>query len=205
MNAPGRWLSIIGIGEDGTAGLTPAAQALIAQAALVVGGQRHLDLLGDLGKGERMAWPSPMHDAFPAILARRGEPVAVVASGDPFFYGVGSVLAAQVPADEMVCLPGISAFSSGCRAPGLGTAGLRAGDPARPRCCERVLPALQTNSKVLALSWDGTTPAEAGRIRWCAMRFGDTRMIVCEAMGGPERTATDEPLPKSLPWMASCR
>ena len=184
MNAPTRWLSIIGIGEDGVAGLSPAARALIAQAALVVGGQRHLDLLGDLVTGERLAWPLPMHGAFPTVLARRGSPVAVVASGDPFFYGVGSVLAAQVPADEMVCLPGISAFSLAANRLGWAQQDC-ALVTLHGRALERVLPILQRNSSVLALSWDGTTPAKLAELL-VRYGFGDTRMIVCEAMGGPQ-------------------
>ena len=48
MTAPRRWLSIIGIGEDGLDGLSPAARRLIAQAALVVGGARHLALAGPI-------------------------------------------------------------------------------------------------------------------------------------------------------------
>jgi precorrin-6Y C5,15-methyltransferase (decarboxylating) len=183
LNAPERWLSIIGIGEDGAAALSPAAQALIAQAGLVVGGQRHLDLLGDLVKGERRAWPSPMHDAFPAILARRGTPVAVVASGDPFFYGVGSVLAALVPADEMICLPGLSAFSLAANRLGWAQQDC-ALITLHGRALERVLPVLQPNARILALSWDGATP---GKLAELLVRygFGDTQMIVCEAMGGP--------------------
>ena len=45
MTAPDRWLSIIGIGEDGADALSPAARTLIAQASLVVGGRRHLALV----------------------------------------------------------------------------------------------------------------------------------------------------------------
>ncbi len=184
MNAPGRWLSIIGIGEDGVAGLSPAARALIAQAGLVVGGQRHLDFLGDLATGERLAWPSPMHDAFPAILARRGGPVAVVATGDPFFYGVGSLLAAQVPAGEIVCLPGISAFS--LAASRLGWAQQDCAlVTLHGRALERVLPVLQPNSRVLVLSWDSATPTRLAELL-ARYGFGDTRMTVCEAMGGPD-------------------
>ena len=52
-----------------------------------------------------------MDHAYPPILARRGEKVVVLASGDPFFYGVGSVLARFIPAGEMTCLPAPSAFS----------------------------------------------------------------------------------------------
>src|SRR5271169_470900 len=104
------WLSILGIGEDGVDGLSATAKRLLARAELVVGGRRHLHLAGRV-QGETLVWPSPLTDAFPAILARRGRPVAVLASGDPFFYGVGSTLAAHVAADEMMCVPAPSAFS----------------------------------------------------------------------------------------------
>jgi precorrin-6B C5,15-methyltransferase / cobalt-precorrin-6B C5,C15-methyltransferase len=39
-----RWLSIVGIGEDGVAGLKPAARGLIEAAEIVFGGRRHLTL-----------------------------------------------------------------------------------------------------------------------------------------------------------------
>ena len=54
-----RWLSIIGIGEDGVEGLCSVARQLIGSAELVVGGARHLALAGDLIRGRRLAWPSP--------------------------------------------------------------------------------------------------------------------------------------------------
>ena len=93
MTAPSRdkWLSLIGIGEDGIEALSPAVRTLLAQAHLVVGGARHLALAGPLA-AETMTWPSPLADAIPKILARRGSPVCVLASGDPFFYGVGTLL-----------------------------------------------------------------------------------------------------------------
>jgi precorrin-6Y C5,15-methyltransferase (decarboxylating) len=130
-----------------------------------------------------MAWPSPLQDGFPAILERRGQPVVVLATGDPFFYGIGSVLIREVPPDEMLCLPGISAFSLAA-----GRFGWALQDCAlitlHGRALERVLPALQPRNRVLALSWDGTTPAKLAEL---LMRhgFGDTHMTVCEAMGGP--------------------
>src|SRR5688572_33316625 len=68
-----RWLSIIGIGEDGVDGLSPVARQLIAAAELVVGGERHLTLADSLIKGARLTWPNPIEEAFPQILARRSE------------------------------------------------------------------------------------------------------------------------------------
>ena len=106
-----RWLSIVGIGEDGVEGLSSVARQLIHSAELVVGGARHLELADELIRGRRLAWPSPIGDAFPEIQRHRGRPVVVLASGDPFHFGVGKQIAAFVPADEFVCLPQPSAFS----------------------------------------------------------------------------------------------
>ena len=66
-----RWLAVVGIGEDGIDGLSPAARRLVAQAAFVVGGKRHLALAGPL-TAETLVWPSPIENALDAIEAHRG-------------------------------------------------------------------------------------------------------------------------------------
>ncbi len=194
MTAPSRekWLSLIGIGEDGIEGLTPAVRKLLAQAHLVVGGARHLALAGPLS-AETMTWPSPLADAIPKILARRGSPVCVLASGDPFFYGVGTLLGAHVGPHEMQCFPAPSAFS-------LAAARLHW---SLQDCClmslhgrelERIMPALQPGAKILCLSWDETTPPRLAKLL-CERGFGQSRIVVMEAMGGQRervRAATAE-------------
>jgi precorrin-6Y C5,15-methyltransferase (decarboxylating) len=184
MTSPscGKWLSLIGIGEDGAEALSPAARTLLAQAQLVVGGARHLALAGPLA-AKTMTWPSPMAAAIPEILARRGSPVCVLASGDPFFYGAGSLLSAHVRPEEMQCLPAPSAFS-------LAAARL---NWSLQECClvslhgrefERIIPALQPHAKILCLSWDETTPPRLAKLL-CEKGLGPSRIIVMEAMGGP--------------------
>ena len=184
---PSQWLSIVGIGEDGADGLSPAARRLVEGAELVVGGARHLALAGDLARGERLPWPSPLTDAFGAILAKRGRPVCVLATGDPFHFGIGPQLAALVPPGEFVCLPQPSAFS---------LAAARLGWSLPEAACftlhgrplERVLPHLQPGARLLALSWNGDTPARLAALL-AARGFGPSRITVLEAMGGPrERT-----------------
>jgi precorrin-6Y C5,15-methyltransferase (decarboxylating) len=183
-----RWLSIIGIGEDGADALSPAARTLIAQASLVVGGHRHLALVSDITTGETLPWPNPPQAAFPAIVARRGTPVCVVASGDPFFYGIGSVLAQEVPPGETICLPAPSAF--GIAASRLGWA---VQDCAlvtlHGRTLERIIPHLQPRARILTLTGDQTTP---GKLANLLVRhgLGDTTITVCEALGGPHERLT---------------
>ena len=68
---PARWLSIVGLGESGREGLSPAANKLIDGAALLVGGARHLALIG-AARGETLEWKKPFRDTVARILERRG-------------------------------------------------------------------------------------------------------------------------------------
>src|SRR6202167_5908441 len=54
-----RWLSIVGIGEDGIDGLSATARGLIEAADFVFGGRRHLSLAAPLIRGAARSWPSP--------------------------------------------------------------------------------------------------------------------------------------------------
>jgi len=178
-----RWLSIIGIGEDGVDGLSPLAQRLIADARLVVGGARHLDLARSLITGDHLVWPTPLHQAFDRIAARCGEPVVVLASGDPFNYGVGKQLAGRFLPEEMLCLPQPSAFS---------LAAARMGWPLQDttqislhgRALEGVVRHLHPGARILALCWDGTTPVKLAALL-TARGMGGSCLTVLEAMGGP--------------------
>lgn len=190
MTAQDRWLSIIGIGEDGLDGLSPAAARLIAQAALVVGGGRHLKL-ADVWGERALVWPSPIEDSVPAILARRGAPICVLASGDPFFYGVGALLMRHVAVEEMICLPSPSAFSLAAARLGwsLQECALLS---LHGRALEAIIPHLQPHARLLALSWDGATSGRLARLL-SVRGMGDSKLVVCEAMGGPNerlRSAT---------------
>lgn len=185
------WLTLIGIGEDGASGLPPRAAEVLCRAPLVIGGRRHLALAAPLIRGTVLAWSSPIEDTYPAIVARRGTPTCVLASGDPFHYGIGTALVRLVGADAITCLPHASAFS---------LAAARLGWSLQDCLCvslhgralERIVPALQPGLRVLALSWDGSTPARlAALLR--DRGFGPSAMTICESMGGASercRTAT---------------
>ena len=177
-----KWLALIGIGEDGLDGLSPVARHLIADAEFIVGGERHLKLAGS-PKCETLIWPSPISEAIAPILARRGGRVVVLASGDPFFYGVGSLIAAHAPIEEIIALPAPSAFSLAASRVGwsLQDCALLS---LHGRRFERILPHLQPRARILVLAWDETT---APRLATCleAQRMGGSRLTVLEALGGP--------------------
>jgi precorrin-6B C5,15-methyltransferase / cobalt-precorrin-6B C5,C15-methyltransferase len=180
---PQRWLSIVGIGEDGIESLSPVARRLISDAELVIGGKRHLALADPLIKSQRLAWPSPIGDALPEIEKHRGKPVAVLASGDPFHYGVGDLLMRAIRPDEMLCLPQPSAFSLAAARLGWSLQGVTPVS-LHGRALEGIVRHLQPGARILALSWDGETPAKLATLLQ-ARGFGESAITVLERMGGP--------------------
>ncbi|MGA8156767.1 MAG: precorrin-6y C5,15-methyltransferase (decarboxylating) subunit CbiE [Rhodoplanes sp.] len=191
--APRRWLSIVGIGEDGAAGLSPVARGLVTNAEIVFGGKRHLQLAGALIRGAARPWPSPFERGIEEVLAARGRAVCVLASGDPFFYGVGTVLMRHVDPQETVTVPAPSAFSLaaarlGWALPDTIVLSLHA------RALDLIRPHLQPGARVLALTSDGDGPAALARLL-AATGFGGSKLTVLEALGGPRehvRTTTAE-------------
>ncbi|MCJ2090498.1 precorrin-6y C5,15-methyltransferase (decarboxylating) subunit CbiE [Methylobacterium sp. E-005] len=181
-DAPGRWLSIIGIGEDGRSGLAPAAAAALDAAQVVYGGSRHFALAGPL-QAEGRPWPRPIHTAYPEILARRGRPTCILATGDPFHYGIGAEIARLVPPAEIRAFPQPSAFSLACARLGwpLAECGLVT---LHGRALARIVPQLQPGARLLVLSWDGTTPGALAALL-TERGFGSSAVTVLEAMGGP--------------------
>ena len=188
-----RWLSIVGIGEDGIEGLSATARALVSGADIVFGGERHLKLASPLIKGRASAWPSPFARGIDEVLEARGSQVCVLASGDPFNYGVGSVLAGRVPPEETLVVPAPSAFSLAaarlCWAlPETALVSLHG------RELSRIRPHLHHGARILALTSDSEGPAALARLL-TETGFGTSRMSVLEALGGGNervRSATAE-------------
>jgi precorrin-6Y C5,15-methyltransferase (decarboxylating) len=173
------WLSIIGIGEDGLHGLGDGSRSALAQAQHVFGGARHLALAGVGSRGR--AWPLPF-DITP-VLALRGQPVAVLASGDPFWFGAGGSLAAHLAPGEWQAFPAPSTFSLaasrlGWRLETVHCLALHAAPFARAR------PALHNGAQLLCLLRDG--PAVRDFAQWLTQQGGGASTVwVLEALGGP--------------------
>ncbi|AZF14159.1 precorrin-6y C5,15-methyltransferase (decarboxylating) subunit CbiE [Pseudomonas sp. R3-18-08] len=181
------WLTVVGIGEDGFKGLGRNARHALLRATRIIGAQRQLDLLPVCIRGERELWPSPF--SLEPVLARRGEPVCVLASGDPMFYGVGASLARQIAAQELLIVPAPSSVS---------LAAARLGWPlqdvvtlsvvARPVAA--INAHLASGVRVLVLSNDGGSPALIAAVLTEA-GFGPSRLSVFEHLGGTNERRVD--------------
>ncbi|MFG2602669.1 precorrin-6y C5,15-methyltransferase (decarboxylating) subunit CbiE [Streptomyces sp. NPDC048514] len=182
-------VTVVGIGADGWQGLPESSRTELRAAGVLIGGQRQLDLLPPECAGERIAWPSPLRPAVPRLLAAHaGRRIAVLASGDPMFYGIGRALAEE--ADALRVLPHPSSVSH---------AAARLGWPLEDvevvtlvgRPAAGLAAALHEGRRLLVLSADAGTPGEVAAL----LRdrgFGPSRMRVLEQLGGDRERTTAE-------------
>jgi precorrin-6B C5,15-methyltransferase / cobalt-precorrin-6B C5,C15-methyltransferase len=183
---PDPWLTIIGIGEDGLAGLSEASRKALASAETVFGGERHLALaaIGDRGR----PWPVPF--AADGVLSCRGRPTVVLASGDPFWHGVGAALAERLNRCEWIAHPAPSAFS---------LAASRLGWPLESVVClglhatpfENLVPHLARGERIICLVRDGRAALDLAR--WLTARgWSESELWTLTSLGGPRESVTQQ-------------
>ncbi|WP_326698801.1 precorrin-6y C5,15-methyltransferase (decarboxylating) subunit CbiE [Streptomyces sp. NBC_01754] len=188
--APAPAVSVVGIGADGWAGLAEPARSVLRDAGTLIGGERQLRLLPSECAGRRVPWPSPLRPAVRGLLAAHaGSRIAVLASGDPMFYGIGRALTEELGAGALRVVPHPSSVSYACARLGwpledTGTVTL----VGRPTA--RLAAALHHGRRLLVLSADAATPAAVAAL----LRdrgFGPSRMRVLEQLGGTEEDCLD--------------
>lgn len=169
-------ITVVGIGADGWSGLGAQAQEAIAAAEVIVGSERQLALVPDLGAVKR-AWPSPI-DSLLDELAQgcNGTGVCVLASGDPMLHGIGATLARRLSPERLIVLPHVSAFALACARLGWPEA-----EVGLVRSAASAVPLLQPGRRIVFF-------AEAARVAatLCERGFGPSRLIVLEQLGAPE-------------------
>jgi precorrin-6Y C5,15-methyltransferase (decarboxylating) len=193
------WLSIIGQGEDGPEGLSAASRKALSDAKIIMGPPRHLILLGATD-AQLIEWPVPFADGIEKLLALRGQSVAILASGDPFWFGAGTSVTRHLEAHEWQAFPSPSTFS--LTASKLGWAvqdTLCLGLHAAP--LQKLRPHLAEGFQSIVLLRDGQAVEELATYL-SEHDFSDSRIHVLEALGGPNERITQlvakNPVPKDI-------
>ncbi|MFD6474295.1 precorrin-6y C5,15-methyltransferase (decarboxylating) subunit CbiE [Streptomyces anulatus] len=183
-------VSVVGIGADGWPGLSGTAREALCSAEVLIGGARQLDLLPPECAGARVGWPSPLRPAVPRLLAEHRERrIAVLASGDPMFYGIGRALAEELGPEGLHVLPHPSSVSYACA---------RLGWPLEDtevvtlvgRPAARLAASLHEGRRLLVLSADAGTPAAVAALL-TSHGFGPSRLRVLEQLGGEDERHVD--------------
>ncbi len=176
-----KWLTIVGVGEDGWDGLMPRARTAIEGAEVIVGSQRLLGKTPPL-KAEVHEWPQPFSAVVDRVKPLRGRNTVMLATGDPMNYGVARKIMEFIPFAEMTVIPNLSAFSlaaarMGWSLPDCDTLTLHGRDAAH------IEPFIQPDVRLLVLTADRTTIPDVAR-RLVARGFGQSEITVLENMGG---------------------
>ena len=185
---PEPWLTIIGIGEDGMAGLSPQACDLVEQAEVIVGGDRHHMLAANI-TAKRIAWPSPFDAMIDEIKRHRGRRIVVLVTGDPLWFSVGARISKSIPAQEVRLLPQLSAFQwASCRM-GWSLADVET-VTVHGRSAEQIIPHFAPGVRLLVLTRDGDSPKEVAALLK-RRGFSQSPMSVLANLGGPKEKRID--------------
>ncbi|MCG7212770.1 bifunctional cobalt-precorrin-7 (C(5))-methyltransferase/cobalt-precorrin-6B (C(15))-methyltransferase [Paenibacillus mucilaginosus] len=181
-------ITVIGIGDDGAAGLPAAYIERIRGSEVLIGGERQLTFFEE-HPAEKIVLKSGLGELVEKLRAEE-RPAVVLASGDPLFYGIGGYLAGKLPGRVEV-LPQVSSVQ---------LAFARMGESwqdalitsVHGRSMKGLAQRIDGCAKVALLTDEKNTP---GAIARYLLNFGMTeyRVFVGENLGGPqERTGWHE-------------
>ena len=182
------WLHIVGIGEDGLDGLTPATRAVVAAAEVIIGGERHHALAGN-AKAIRLAWPSPFNAMVETIESLRGKRAVVLVTGDPLWFSVGARIGRALDPAEIVYHPQLSAFQLAAARMGWSLADVET-LTVHGRPVEQMIAFIQPDAQLLVLTTGAETPAQIAKFL-TERGFGQSKITVLAAMGGKDEARFD--------------
>lgn len=178
-----KWLHIIGMGDDGLESLSPATRAILMDAEVIFGAERHHALTTSLN-AERRAWPSPFDALISDLKSLRGRRVAVLATGDPLWYSVGARIGREIDPNEIFYHPQLSAFQLAACRMGWSLAECET-LTVHGRPVEQMIPFLAPEQRLILLTKGAETPADVAKLL-CERGFGPSRMTVLAHMGGAD-------------------
>lgn len=182
-------IHIIGIGDDGREGLGAKALAVIGACDWLIGGERHLSFFPDF-QGEKTAIKSNLKDLAERMKSALGSRrMAVLASGDPNFYGIAKYLTGRLGKENIQIHPAVSSMQ-------LAFAKIKESweDAAllsvHGRPIEAIVEPVRNAVKVGLFTDDAHTPGEIARVL-TAHGLADFRAYVCENLGGAEERVSE--------------
>jgi len=175
-------IQVIGMGIEAGA-LGPAAHTALAQAERVIGTAAHLAALPEL-HAAKIPYPSPMSGLGAMLQTHAGRRIALLASGDPLFYGISQTLLRYLAPEHLVFHPNVSSLQA---------AFARLGRPwhaavvvslhGRPLATLRA--ALQSNRLYALLTDRENSPLAIAQVL-VDTGFGESALWVAENLGLPD-------------------
>jgi precorrin-6B C5,15-methyltransferase / cobalt-precorrin-6B C5,C15-methyltransferase len=190
--ATGNKLVILGIGDDGLAGLTEASRRIVSEADVLLGSPATLQLLAEISARKVPLdpdMPTALRQVREALSARR--PV-LVSGGDPLFYGIARYLGDRLGKQVFEVVPHVSsmqlAFARVMESWEDAYLTSLAGRP-----LESVVDRIRTAEKVGLFPSEDHPPARVARAL-LERGIDYFRAYVCENLGSPDERVTQADL-----------
>ncbi|MGL5347291.1 MAG: cobalt-precorrin-7 (C(5))-methyltransferase [Peptostreptococcaceae bacterium] len=102
-------INVIGLGPGNTNYITKLGEKLIQNSDVVIGGKRNLESIKNF-KGEKIELASNLKEILDYINSNKEKQISVIASGDPFIYGIGRYLSKNIDTKDLNVVSGISSL-----------------------------------------------------------------------------------------------
>lgn len=102
-------INIIGLGPGNENYITKLGEKLIEQSDVLIGGKRNLESIKNF-KGETIEMASNLKEILDYINKNTHKQISVIASGDPFIYGIGRYLSKNIDNKNLNVVSGISSL-----------------------------------------------------------------------------------------------
>lgn len=102
-------INVIGLGPGNTDYITKLGEKLLKNSDVIIGGKRNLESIKDFN-GEKIELASNLKEIIEYINDNKDKQISVLASGDPFIYGIGRYLSKNIESKDLNVVSGISSL-----------------------------------------------------------------------------------------------
>lgn len=102
-------INIIGLGPGNINYCTKLGQSLIYNSDILIGGKRNLDSIKDF-EGTKIELGNNLKEIVDYLKLNKEENISIIASGDPFIYGIGRYLSKNLDNKNLNIVSGISSM-----------------------------------------------------------------------------------------------
>jgi precorrin-6Y C5,15-methyltransferase (decarboxylating) len=189
-------VNVVGIGLDGVAGLSYSVRQIVEQATLLVGSDRHLGyfpshpaqrlVLGD--------FTVAIAEIRQRLLVDKTGVIVVIVTGDPLFFGLGRLLLAELPPDQLRFHPHLSSVQLAFNQIKVPWQDARV-ISAHGRSLDELTQALQQGVEKIAVLTDAiNTPSAIARLYLALDLPSNYQFWVCENLGGENERVQSLPV-----------
>lgn len=178
-------IHIIGLGVSESAELSMQVKAVLSRCDMVIGSPRQLEtVVTFLTDVKITTLPLPKLDRLKATIEDAdAQTIAVIASGDPLYFGIGRWFSENFSNQELFFYPAVSSVQAACHRFGLSLQDVTVLS-LHGRPMEKIRTKIRANTTLVVLTDKSSQPQVLAR-ECVAAGFELSTVLVCESLGYP--------------------